>query len=70
MQIDVEILDLSGRRVRTLFSAMASSGSFNWTWDGRDDRSRTVPPGIYLARVAVDAERERFVRIGTVGVAY
>ena len=70
VQIDVDILDLSGRRVRTLFSAMASSGSFNWTWDGRDERSRTVPPGIYLARVAVDAERERFVRIGTVGVAY
>ena len=70
VQIDVEILDLGGRRVRTLFSAMASSGSFTWAWDGRDDGGRTVPPGIYLARVAIDAERERFVRLGTVGVAY
>ena len=70
VQIDVEILDLSGRRVRTLFSDLASSGSFTWAWDGRDDGGRTVPPGIYLARVVVDAERERFVRLGTVGVAY
>jgi hypothetical protein len=70
VQIDVDILDISGRRVRTLFSDMTSSGSFTWAWDGRDDGGRTVPPGIYLARVAVDAERERFIRLGTVGVVY
>ena len=70
VQIDVEILDLVGRRVRTLFSDVASSGSFSWMWDGRNDSGRTVSPGIYLVRVAVDAERERIVRLGTVGVAY
>ena len=70
VRIDIEILDLSGRRVRTLFNGAESSGTFTWDWDGRDDGGTTVPPGIYLAKVSVDAERERFERLGTVGVAY
>ena len=70
VQIDVEILDLSGRRVRTLFNGAESSGTFTWDWDGRHDGGTAVPPGIYLAKVSVDAERERFERLGTVGVAY
>ena len=47
-----------------------SSGTFTWDWDGRHDGGTAVPPGIYLAKVSVDAERERFERLGTVGVAY
>ena len=68
--VNVEIFTLAGHRVRTLFSGMESSGSFNWSWDGRDDRGQVVPVGIYLAKVTVDAELQRYVRLGTVGIVY
>ena len=68
--VNVEIFTIGGHRVRTLFSGMESSGSFEWNWDGRDDRGEVVPVGIYLAKVTVDAELQRYVRLGTVGIVY
>jgi hypothetical protein len=70
VHVDVEILDLSGRRVRTLFSGLQGSGSATRQWDGRDDAGKPVPVGIYIASVDVDAERQNYVRLGTVGVVY
>ena len=70
VQVDVEVFDVGGRLVRTVFSGLEGSGSFTWDWNGRDDGGKRVPVGIYLARVTVHAEREKFVRLGTVGVVY
>ena len=41
----VEIFDPRGRRVRTL------AGVDSAVWDGRDERGRELPAGVYLARV-------------------
>lgn len=70
VQLTVRIFSLGGQRVRTLFAGARGSGSFVWEWDGRDDSGNPVPVGIYLAEVTADAERERFTRLGAVGVAY
>ena len=70
VQLAVRIFSLGGQRVRTLFTGARSSGSFAWEWDGRDDSGNSVPVGIYLAQVTAEAERERFARLGAVGVAY
>ncbi|MCU0608381.1 MAG: hypothetical protein MUF22_01265 [Chitinispirillaceae bacterium] len=40
------IFSVSGRRIRTV----AASGS-SVTWDGRDNRGASVPPGIYVVQV-------------------
>jgi hypothetical protein len=70
VQLTVRVFSLGGQRVRTLFAGARGSGSFVWEWDGRDDSGNPVPVGIYLAEVTADAERERFTRLGAVGVAY
>ena len=70
VQLTVRIFSLGGQRVRTLFTGAHGSGSFVWEWDGLDDSGNPVPVGIYLAQVTADAERERFTRLGAVGVAY
>lgn len=44
----VEILDLQGRRVRSL---VLPAGALEVTWDGRDERDRATAPGIYFARL-------------------
>lgn len=45
----VDILDVSGRRVRRLLRSPADAGSHVVIWDGRDGSGRLKPGGIYLA---------------------
>lgn len=47
----LEIFDLEGRRVRHLDDDPARG----WSWDGRDERGRSVPSGVYLFRLTTAA---------------
>ena len=38
-------------------SEQVSSGTHNRTWDGRSDDGRTMPAGVYLARLDTGDER-------------
>jgi hypothetical protein len=57
----LDLFDLSGRRVATVFEGYLPSGDLTVTWDGRIDRGERAPPGVYLARLAgngrIDAVR-------------
>ncbi len=50
-RVVVEILDLRGRVVDTLFAGVQSEGPAQVRWDGRDSRGNAVSSGIYLVRV-------------------
>jgi len=47
----VRIFNLAGRQVRELRLIASKGGVQQVLWDGRDDRGRRVPTGIYLYRV-------------------
>lgn len=47
----VDLFDLSGRRVRTLADRQLPSGVTVLPWDGRDEAGRTLPRGVYFARL-------------------
>ena len=49
--VKVEIVDVLGRRVRTLLNGALPAGRHELTWDARDDRGLPVPSGTYLAVV-------------------
>jgi carboxypeptidase T len=49
--VRLEILDLQGRRVRTLVDARMSAGRFVQGWDLTRDDGQVVAPGVYLARL-------------------
>jgi hypothetical protein len=49
----LEIFDAGGRKVRTLESGSFAPGAHAPNWDGRDDAGRSLPAGIYLARLRV-----------------
>jgi flagellar hook capping protein FlgD len=53
----VEILDVTGRVVRSLAGAGAEAGA-RLTWDGRDARGMRVPAGVYQARIHRDGQTE------------
>ena len=73
--LTVNIYDLSGRRVRQLQEQNAVRGLFGeeasiLAWDGMDDQGTTVRPGIYVYRIALDADRGEEVQVGTLSLAY
>jgi hypothetical protein len=64
-KVRVEVLDLSGRRVRRLLEGTFAPGPHSIEWDGHDDGGRPLPPGVYLARAegAGVSSTARVVRI-------
>jgi hypothetical protein len=49
--VRLQIYDLSGRSVRTLWDGPANTGRTPVLWDGRDDLGRAMPDGLYLSRL-------------------
>ena len=51
--IELEISDILGRRVSTVFSGNLPAGYHEIVWDGRDDSGREAPSGVYNCRLRV-----------------
>ncbi len=49
--VRLEVFDLAGRLVRRLIDATMLAGTHQRDWDGRDGTGRTMPPGVYMARL-------------------
>jgi hypothetical protein len=49
--VSLKIFNLLGQQVRTLVDGDRDSGYYSVTWDGRDDRGREVPSGVYFYRL-------------------
>ena len=50
-QVTVDMFDARGRRVTRLLDEPQVSGSHSLRWEGRDDRGRRLPSGVYFVRV-------------------
>jgi hypothetical protein len=49
--VELDVVDVTGRRVRRVFASRLEPGEQRVTWDGRDDRGARLPAGVYLGRV-------------------
>jgi hypothetical protein len=56
--VTLSILDLSGRRVATLYEGRREAGELRLDWDGRDDAGHSLPTGVYLARLDTAVESQ------------
>ncbi len=54
-ETSLTIHDASGRRVATLWADMMERGDHQLAWDLRDEHGREVAAGMYMARLAQDA---------------
>jgi hypothetical protein len=59
-EVRLVVMDLLGRRVRTLAGGSVAAGRHAEVWDGRDDAGRPLPSGVYLCRL--EAGASTFVR--------
>ena len=48
--IELDVYDVSGRLVRTLFHGQLPAGMHSEIWDGRDGSGRPLASGVYLVR--------------------
>jgi hypothetical protein len=53
--VALEVIDIAGRRVRTLAHGPLAGGRHDMAWNLADDEGRTVAVGVYFARVTVGA---------------
>ena len=56
--VALRILDVAGRRLRTLQDGHLSAGSHAFHWDGRDETGRPLASGVYLAQLVHAGGRE------------
>ncbi len=72
--LKIQIFDLTGKLVKTVYDgqskAFAYISSNSFTWDGRDDSGKTVRPGVYLLRVAIEADKGIETIFKTITVVY
>jgi hypothetical protein len=60
--VHLDILDSTGRQIRSLISQVLPEGRYTRFWDGRDGRGRTVPSGSYIIRLrAMGMQRSQVV---------
>ncbi len=52
--IRLDIFDVNGRHITTLVRGDYPAAEYQITWNGRDDRGRPVPAGIYFYRLSTD----------------
>jgi hypothetical protein len=53
LPVQIEVFNVRGQRVLTLFRGMRQPGNNTVIWDGRDERGGAVASGIYFCRLAV-----------------
>ena len=51
VDVEIEVYNVSGQKVRTLVDRVLTSGAYRTTWDGRDGRGQPVASGVYLYRM-------------------
>ena len=69
-QVQVGVYELDGRPVWQAPPTVQGAGRHAVHWDGRDASGQLVRPGLYLARVEVETDQGRAVRVQPVAVAY
>jgi flagellar hook assembly protein FlgD len=55
-EVEVQIFDLAGHRVRSLAGGLLPAGYHVLTWDGRDERGKRAAAGVYFLRASAGSE--------------
>jgi hypothetical protein len=54
--VDLAVLDVLGRRIRTLASGERGAGRHDVTWNGLDERGRPVASGVYFFQLRTERD--------------
>jgi flagellar hook assembly protein FlgD len=51
-QVEVNVFDAAGRRIRTVARGKLDAGRFPIVWDARDERGTTIRSGVFFVRAS------------------
>ena len=54
--VELDIYNIKGQKVKTLMDAFASRGEYTCRWDGKDDNGKHVSSGQYICKLVIDEE--------------
>jgi hypothetical protein len=52
-QINIDIFNVNGQKIKTLLDAQMSPGNYQVTWNGSNDQGIRVASGVYIYRMAI-----------------
>lgn len=52
--VELHVYNILGQKIRTIFSGLLNAGSYEFTWDGTDQRGTQVSSGVYFYQLTVD----------------
>jgi hypothetical protein len=55
-QVNIQIFDIQGKRIRSLLDEYQTSGIQSIRWDGKNDSGSPVPSGVYFLHVTAGSE--------------
>ncbi len=55
-KVRLDIFNITGKRVKTLYDQKATPGKYSFSWDGKDNSGAELPAGIYLYRLDIQYE--------------
>ncbi len=60
-QVKLQIFNLLGKNVRTIFEGSRQAGAYSLSWDGTDNNGVVLASGMYIYRLEAQSESGRFV---------
>jgi flagellar hook assembly protein FlgD len=63
-KITLEIYDLGGKRIKTIYDGYQAAGFYHYYWDATDAENKTVRSGVYICtlRTEKDSKTIKIVR--------
>ena len=59
--VQIAIIDILGRKVKTVVIPLVGTNTHTWVWDGLDDSNRELPAGVYIVSLTsghtIDAKK-------------
>lgn len=62
-QVEINIFNLKGQLVRTLYKGSQNKGEQALAWEGFDDSGRNVGAGIYLLQLKLDGKAQKVMKL-------
>jgi flagellar hook assembly protein FlgD len=63
-QVEMNVYDINGRRVRQLLAVTLPAASHRLNWNGQDDNGRQVNSGIYFLVLRAQPSRSSATMVG------
>jgi hypothetical protein len=70
VEVQLDIYDLSGRRIIQLQKGGSTAGTLEVQWDGQDAGGQMVPPGLYIYQLVVNSDETSSEQSGTLSLVY